>query len=68
MITRVSRELERPCRLHRDCRMEPRLTNCGSPGWATTPGDPAQVITETRITAEHRLTSAFGESMGSAWT
>ena len=27
MITRVSRELERPCRLHRDCRLEPRLTN-----------------------------------------
>ena len=27
MITRVSRELGRPCRLHRDCRPETRLTN-----------------------------------------
>jgi hypothetical protein len=27
MITRVFRELGRPCRLHRDCRLEPRLTN-----------------------------------------
>jgi hypothetical protein len=27
MIIRVSRELGRPCRLHRDCRLEPRLTN-----------------------------------------
>jgi hypothetical protein len=27
MITRVPRELGRPCRLHRDCRLEPRLTN-----------------------------------------
>ena len=27
MIKRVSRELGRPCRLHRDCRLEPRLTN-----------------------------------------
>ena len=27
MILRVSRELGRPCRLHRDCRLEPRLTN-----------------------------------------
>jgi len=27
MIKRVSRELERPCRLHRDGRLEPRLTN-----------------------------------------
>ena len=27
MITRVSRELGRPCRLHRDCRLETRLTN-----------------------------------------
>ena len=27
MIKWVSRELGRPCRLHRDCRLEPRLTN-----------------------------------------
>ena len=27
MIARVLRELGRPCRLHRDCRLEPRLTN-----------------------------------------
>ena len=27
MITRVPRELGRPCRLHRDCRLETRLTN-----------------------------------------
>jgi hypothetical protein len=27
MITRVSRELGRPCRLHRDCRLGARLTN-----------------------------------------
>ena len=27
MIIRVSRELGRPCRLHRDCRLETRLTN-----------------------------------------
>ena len=27
MIARVLRELGRPCRLHRDCRPEPRLTN-----------------------------------------
>ena len=27
MIARVSRELGRPCRLHEDCRLEPRYTN-----------------------------------------
>ena len=27
MIERVPRELGRPCRLHRDCRLELRLTN-----------------------------------------
>ena len=27
MITRVPRELGRPCRLHRDCRLENRHTN-----------------------------------------
>src|SRR6516165_3631224 len=27
MITRVPRELGRPCHLHRDCRLELRLTN-----------------------------------------
>ncbi len=27
MIARVSRELGRPCRFHRDCRLELRLTN-----------------------------------------
>ena len=27
MIVRVSRERGRSCRLHRDCRLEPRLTN-----------------------------------------
>ena len=27
MISRVPRELGRPCRLHRDCRLEHRLTN-----------------------------------------
>jgi len=27
MITRVPRELGRPCRLHRNCRPETRLTN-----------------------------------------
>ncbi len=27
MITRVLRELGRPCRLHRNCRLETRLTN-----------------------------------------
>ena len=27
MIIRVPRELGRSCRLHRDCRLEPRLTN-----------------------------------------
>jgi hypothetical protein len=27
MIKWVSRELGRPCRLYRDCRLEPRLTN-----------------------------------------
>ena len=29
MIIRVSRELGRSCRLHRDCRLELRLTNSG---------------------------------------
>ena len=29
MVRRVPRELGRPCRLHRDCRQEYRLTNSG---------------------------------------
>ena len=44
MITRASRELERPCRLHRDCRLEPRLTNSrlihsSVPSWWGRTGD-----------------------------
>src|SRR5271155_3875412 len=44
MIRRVPRELGRPCRLHRDCRLELRLTNSrlihGSvPSWWGRTGD-----------------------------
>ena len=44
MIIRVSRELGRPCRLHRDCRLEPRLTNSrlihsSVPSWWGRTGD-----------------------------
>ena len=44
MILRVSRELGRPCRLHRDCRLEPRLTNSrlihsSVPSWWGRTGD-----------------------------
>ena len=44
MIARVSRELGRPCRLHRDCRLEPRLTNSrlihsSVPSWWGRTGD-----------------------------
>jgi len=44
MIVRVSRELGRPCRLHRDCRLELRLTNSrlihsSVPSWWGRTGD-----------------------------
>jgi hypothetical protein len=44
MIVRVSRELGRPCRLYRDCRREPRLTNSrlipsSVPSWWGRTGD-----------------------------
>src|SRR5271157_6411561 len=44
MIIRVPRELGRPCRLHRDCRLELRLTNSGLihssvPSWWGRTGD-----------------------------
>ena len=44
MIVRVLRELGRPCRLHRDCRPEPRLTNSrlihsSVPSWWGRTGD-----------------------------
>ena len=44
MIIRVSRELGRPCRLHRACRLEPRLTNSrlihsSVPSWWGRTGD-----------------------------
>src|SRR6516164_2822305 len=44
MIKRVPRELGRPCRLHRDCRLEPRLTNSrlihrSVPSWWGRTGD-----------------------------
>ena len=44
MIKWVSRELGRPCRLHRDCRLEPRLTNSrlihsSVPSWWGRTGD-----------------------------
>ena len=44
MIARVLRELGRPCRLHRDCRLEPRLTNSrlihsSVPSWWGRTGD-----------------------------
>jgi hypothetical protein len=44
MITRVPRELGRPCRLHRDGRLEPRLTNSrlihsSVPSWWGRTGD-----------------------------
>ena len=44
MIKRVPRELGRPCRLRRDCRLEPRLTNSrlihsSVPNWWGRTGD-----------------------------
>ncbi len=44
MIKWVSRELGRPCRLHRACRLEPRLTNSrlihsSVPSWWGRTGD-----------------------------
>ncbi len=44
MIKGVSRELGRPCRLHRDCRLEPHLTNSrlihsSVPSWWGRTGD-----------------------------
>ena len=48
MIKWVSRELGRPCRLHRDCRLEPRLTNSrlihsSVPSWWGRTGDEPMV-------------------------
>ena len=48
MIKRVPRELGRPCRLRRDCRLEPRLTNSrlihsSVPSWWGRTGDKTTV-------------------------